>query len=315
MDVRTADYQFTSGGNVVTDSATGVLLYDVLRSLGVSDNATVTINTNDGFETGTSANALTFKDIPMDRIRDQEFQVTFEVGGERFTDDHAGSGTSSNIRIYRQHNLTGAGWLNRLTNILGVTVTEPVVYGFTLFPGGTDGIPLASMRAVAVDNDGGVWVGSNGAGMAYISATGEITSYTVANSGLLTNFVTGIAIAPDGAVWLAQGGSVGSINASPTAHHGFARYKDGQFTFFDRAGSDNVMPSDCVYGIDVDNSGVVWVTSQHTLYGGGMEGGLTRFDPAAASNQWRTWTMADGLPTTAAWQVTADNNGGAWVTM
>jgi len=308
MDVITAVYRRQN----VDDSATGVLLYGILRALGVSDAATITVNTNDGFETGESANALTFRDIPMSRIRENEYLVTFMVDGAAIYDEHANSGTSSVIRIYRRHN-DGANWLNRLTNILGVTVAEPVIYDFDIFPGGVDGMPMASIRSVALDSAGRVWVGSNGAGMARINSDGEITAYTVSNSDLKTNFVTDLAIAPDGGtVWLAQGGSVGSQNAPPTAHFGFARYQNGTFSFFDRNSPGSSLPNDCVYGIDVDNDGNVWIGTHFSIYGGGRPGGLTRFNPTA--NTWQTWLMSDGIPTYSAWAVRADNMGGAWVT-
>ncbi|MCL1805552.1 MAG: S-layer homology domain-containing protein, partial [Clostridiales bacterium] len=184
---------------------------------------------------------------------------------------------------------------------------------FNLYPGGVDGIPQASVRAVVADEAGGIWLGTNGAGMAYISPEGGVTKYSTATTpALKTDFVTGIAIAPDGGVWLTQGGSVGSQNAPPSAHYGFACFKDGAFTFYDSTTEGSTLPSDCIYGLDVDKDGLVWLTSQHTLLNGGMEGGLTRFDPA--SGEWRSWTMADGLPTMSAWAVKADNQGGAWVT-
>jgi len=308
MDVITAVYRRQS----TDDSATGVLLYGMLRSLGVSSAATITVNTNDGIETGTNANALTFQDIPMSRIRENEYLVTFLVDGAPFHDEHANSGTSSVIRIYRRHN-DGANWLNRLTNILGVTVTEPMVYDFDIFPGGIDGMPMASIRAVALDHAGQVWAGSNGAGMARITSDGEITAYTVSNSDLRTNFVTDLAIAPDGhTIWLAQGGSVGSQNAPPSTHFGFARYQNEAFTFFDMSSPGSSLPNDCVYGIDVDSDGNVWIGTHFSIYGGGRPGGLTRFNPTA--NTWQTWLAADGIPTSSTWAVRADNQGGAWVT-
>ena len=182
---------------------------------------------------------------------------------------------------------------------------------FSLYPGGINGMPQASVRAVVTDSAGGLWVGTNGAGAVYISPAGVITGYDINSTpALKTNFVTGLAIAPDGSVWLTQGGSVGSQNTAASEHYGFARFYNGQFTFYDSSSPGSTLPSNCVYSIDVDKSGIVWVTSQHTTYG--AEGGLTRFDPA--TGLWRSWKMADGLPTTAAWAVKCDDKGGAWVT-
>ncbi|MCL1808245.1 MAG: S-layer homology domain-containing protein [Clostridiales bacterium] len=200
-------------------------------------------------------------------------------------------------------------WLTEITVGAAGGTTEPKD-DFTLYPGGENGLPQASIRSVALDGAGGAWVGTNGAGMAYISGAGEITGYRAPE--LKTDYVTGVSIATDGSVWFTQGGSVGSQTAPPSAHFGFARYKDGEFTFYDSKTSGSTLVSDCVYGIDTDAYGNVWVAAQHTLLSGGMEGGLTKFNTAA--NTWQTWTMKDGLPTVSAWAVKADGAGGAWVT-
>ena len=182
---------------------------------------------------------------------------------------------------------------------------------FTVYPGGTDGMPQASVRAVIPDGVGGVWIGTNGAGAAYISASGAITRYaTDTTPALKTDFVTGIAIAPDGTVWLTQGGSVGSINAPSTDHYGFASFRNGLFTFYDIDSPNSTLPNNCVYGIDADKAGNIWLTTQYTTYN--AEGGLTKFNPT--TGVWQTWKMSNGLPTVSAWAVKGDGNGGAWVT-
>ncbi|MCL1905832.1 MAG: hypothetical protein FWG06_02355, partial [Clostridiales bacterium] len=307
MGTKLAEYKYTSGG-LITEAVKGAYLYDILAANGVSDSATVTVNTTDGYE----ASQADYRDIPMSDIKSLGYFVAYDAGPN--VDDLSAvkdadkqtPPVTATVRIYRNFN-DGSNWRNRLTNIKGVTVAD---YGFTLYPGGANGMPQASIRAVAIDSAGGIWAGSNGAGAAYISGSGEITRYSA--PALKTDFVTGIAIAPDGGVWLAQGGSVGSQTAPPTAHFGFARYQNGQFTFYDKTSTNSTLPSDCVYGIDVDKNGNVWLATQHTLLNGGMEGGLTKFVPSA--NTWQTWKMGDGLPTVSAWAVKGDGKGGAWVT-
>ncbi|MCL2462872.1 MAG: hypothetical protein FWF44_09420, partial [Defluviitaleaceae bacterium] len=305
------NYSYTSGG-AITDCAQGAYLYDLLKTQGVSDLATVTVNCTDSFETGNKG--ASYCNIPMSEIKEQKYFVAYAAGPDEddlsaiSDNDKQAPPVTATVRIYRNYD-DGTDWLNRLTNIKGVTVAD---YSFSLYPGGINGIPNASLRAVAPDSAGGLWVGSYGGGAAYISASGEITSYTTDTTpALKTNYVTGIAIAPDGGVWLTQGGNPGSETAAWAAQYGFSCFKDGAFTFYDTGNSG--IPSNCVYGIDVGKDGNVWLASQYnSTIAGGDPGGLTRFDPATGASQ--TWTTADGLPTTSAWAVKADDKGGAWVT-
>jgi len=301
---KTETYSYVSSGNTITDTVMGAYLYDLLIANGVSAKATVTINTTDAFEN--TANGANYCNITMPEISAMKYFVAYEVNGNPVSDVR--NEITATVRVYRNYDDPPTR-MNRMTDTKGVTVTD---YSFNIHPGGVDGMPQASIRAVVTDNVGGIWAGSNGAGAAYISPSGAITSYTVAADALKTNFVTGLDIAPDGSVWLSQGGSVGSINAPPSAHYGFANYKNGQFTFYDGSSLNSNLPNDCVYGIDVDKDGNVWVTTHYTLLNGGMEGGLTKFSPG--TNQWRTWKMADDIPTVSAWAVKADDKGGAWVT-
>ena len=301
LGAKTETFTYTSGGSV-TDTVKGAYLYDLLKANGVGESATITVNTTDKYETSQAD----YRDIPMSVIKDQKYFVAYDVGADK-VEDADKSGAVATVRIYRNFN-DGSNWRNRLTNIMGVTVTD---YDFNIIPGGANGLPQASVRAVVEDSAGGVWIGTNGAGAAYISASGVITRYaTDTMPALKTDFVTGIAIAPDGTVWLTQGGSVGSINAPSTAHYGFASFKNGSFTFYDADSPNSTLPSNCVYGIDVDVLGNVWLTSQYTTYN--AEGGLTKFNPA--TGVWQSWTKSDGLPTVSAWTVKGDGKGGAWVT-
>jgi len=301
MGAKTETFTYTSGGSV-TDTVKGAYLYDLLKANGVSDAATVTVNTTDGYETSQAD----YRGIPMSDIKDQKYFVAYDVGTDK-VEDADKSGAVATVRIYRNFN-DGSNWRNRLTNIKGVTVTD---FDFNIIPGGVNGMPQASVRAVVEDSAGGLWVGTNGAGAAYISSSGVITRYaTDTTPALKTDFVTGISIAPDGTVWLTQGGSVGSQNAPSTAHYGFASFKNGSFTFYDIDSPNSTLPNNCVYGIDVDKLGNVWLSSQYTTYD--VEGGLTKFNPA--TGVWQTWKMSDGLPTVSAWTVKGDGTGGAWVT-
>ena len=68
IGTNTGTYSYVSGGNVFTETVKGVLLYDLLVINGVSENASVTVNTTDGFEATT--NGAHYRDISMSEIRD-----------------------------------------------------------------------------------------------------------------------------------------------------------------------------------------------------------------------------------------------------
>ena len=325
MDNNIIQDSYKVGSNTVV--VQGVELYKLLQNIGFAggmDSSVFSVYASDGYSPG-SFTASQLKD----GINGKPILVAFGQGTTAATGlplvpydnspgyDSTADNQSGPLRLMIHDN---SGWsVKFLTRIVvgaagGNPDPElPDDFGFTLYPGGVNGLPMASVRAVVPDGAGGTWIGTNGAGAAYISSTGEITAYTTGTTpALKTDFITGIAIAPDGGVWMTQGGSVGSQNAPPTAHYGFTCLKNGEFTFYDTTSLNSALPNDCVYGIDVDKDGVVWIATQHTLLNGGMEGGLTKFDPF--TNEWRTWTMEDGLPTLSAWAVKSDGAGGAWVT-
>ncbi|MCL1873722.1 MAG: S-layer homology domain-containing protein [Clostridiales bacterium] len=296
----------------------GVELYKLLQNIGFADGAessVFTVFASDGYSPGPfTASQL------KDGINGKPVLVAFgqgttlgnglplvaddkSPGYDNITDNQGGP-----LRLLIHDN---SGWsVKFLTKIVvgqaGGNPDPDLKCNFHIYPGGMNNMPNASIRTVVSDDTGGIWAGSNGAGAAYITPAGTITKYTAPQ--LKTDFVTGIALGPDGSVWLAQGGSVGSQTAPPTNHYGFARYQNNNFTFY----SSSNLPSECVYDLDVDKEGNVWLATQHTLLNGGMAGGLTKFAPA--TNQWQSWKMADGLPTVSAWAVKSDGMGGAWVT-
>lgn len=110
----TGSYNYTAGGQSITDSCTGVLLADVLADAGVTNPAwEINVTTTDGFNPGT---------VTLQEAIDQAYLVTYLVNGDPFEDTKPGF-DSSTIRIYRNFN-DGSNWRNRLTLITGVAVTE-----------------------------------------------------------------------------------------------------------------------------------------------------------------------------------------------
>ncbi|MCL1805709.1 MAG: hypothetical protein FWG28_06915, partial [Clostridiales bacterium] len=153
-------YSYASSGNTVTDTVRGAYLYDILKANGVSDASTVTVNTTDSFES--SGRGDDYCDITMAEIKDMKYFVAYDAGSD--ADSMAAIADVRNeitatVRIYRNYSDPPARY-NRMTDIKGVTVAG---FAFNLYPGGVDGVPQASVRAVVADEAGGIWLGTNGA--------------------------------------------------------------------------------------------------------------------------------------------------------
>ncbi len=140
----TGEYSYTSGGELITDQATGVLLADILADLGITDPAwEISITATDGFDAGA---------VTLQEVIDQEYLVAYLVNGEPFEDTKDGY-DSSTIRIYRRFN-DGSNWRNRLTLVNGVIVTStepPPVFTISGdgVPGGTKEYTLEQLQALA----------------------------------------------------------------------------------------------------------------------------------------------------------------------
>ncbi|HHU77004.1 MAG TPA: hypothetical protein GXZ24_08970 [Firmicutes bacterium] len=116
----TGEYRYTSGEKLITEQCTGVLLADVLASEGITDPAAkVTILTTDGYLHDSY-------EVTLKAVRDGNYLVTYQVNNESFEDISKDGKTTSQIRIYRNHD-DGSGWLNRLTMISGVSVAGSAV--------------------------------------------------------------------------------------------------------------------------------------------------------------------------------------------
>ena len=73
----TGNYSYASKGNVITDECTGVLLADILASLGVTNPAwTIELLTTDGYEHETYI-------VDLQQVIDDAYLVTYEVNGSR----------------------------------------------------------------------------------------------------------------------------------------------------------------------------------------------------------------------------------------
>lgn len=297
------DYQWfdKSINEVVTDKVTGVPLADLLSQNGISgDGYTVSLLTADNYNDGGA-----YLEIPLADMAAQEYFVAYAVDDESIADAVKGTEQVTTIRIYR--NLQAgtddqpSDWRNRITNIVGVEVVktqEP----FTFYAANGQTLPFGGIRAIVPDSLGGVWVGTYGAGAAYIDADGQITHYnTTGSPALKSDFVVDIALDSRGGVWLAQCGSYDGSGSAPD--QGVAYLYDGNLIYYQHDPEDsNSIPHNYVQEVKVDRDGNVWL---------GSFGGITKYTPGTGA--FRTWTKDDGLPATSVDNFTFDNKGGVWI--
>ncbi|MEN6348434.1 MAG: two-component regulator propeller domain-containing protein, partial [Syntrophomonas sp.] len=246
MEATTSQYSYTAGGELITDTCTGVPLADLLAGLGISDpDWELNITSTDGYDYGT---------VTLQDIVDQNYLLAYSVNGSSFEDTKEGY-PSSSIRIYRNFN-DGSNWRNRLTLVRGVEVTSttpvlitPVERDWAFYRNDDgSGLPLAGVRCITPDGNGGIWVGTNGGGAAYRNAGGTWTVYNKDNSALPHNSIYAIAVDETGGVWFAGG--------SPSDGMGIVYKKGDQWTVYTTENSN--IPHDFAWSIALDNRGGAW---------------------------------------------------------
>lgn len=163
-------------------------------------------------------------------------------------------------------------------------------------------LPLAGVRSVSFDSNGGMWVGTYGGGAAYKAPGADSYAVISANSkpALETSFVSAVAADAEGGVWLSQNASY----TNPTENKGVVYMdKEGKLTTYTVEANPGTIPDNYVQDIKIDEKGNVWFASF---------GGLTKYNPA--SGEWKTWTKADsGFPAEAITKIEFDGNGGVWL--
>ncbi len=144
-----------------------------------------------------------------------------------------------------------------------------------------DGLPSNWVRVSALDQNGDLWVGSELlAGLAKYD--GE--TVTPMNTGLSSQNVYAIEVAPDGAVWVGTNG-------------GAARFVGAQRTTFTMADG---LPSNQIRAIGFDTAGNVWFGTNNA--------GASRYDGLSFTN----FSTPEGLPGTRALAIAGDPAGRVW---
>ncbi len=278
----TGEYSYTSGGQLVTDQVKGVLLADILESLGITNPAwEIKLVTADGFEHKTYT-------VTLHAVKENNYLVAYEINGVPIDPEE------DVLDLYRHHD-DGSGWLNRARDVCGVEVasTDLVLPWIYYRNDDGSGLPLyAVVRCITPDQKGGLWVGTNGAGAAYRDAAGNWTIYNTSNSPLPHNAVHGIAVDDTDGVWFVGGSKEDGMGA--------VYLKDGQWTIY--TSENSPLPADYALDVAVDELGGIWFGTYEGLAYMGRNG------------NWRIWNTSNGFPAQSVTRIAFDKQrGGIWV--
>lgn len=156
-----------------------------------------------------------------------------------------------------------------------------------------------AVTAIESDGDGGVWMGTEAAGLVRWDGDGGDYERHALPDELAGESIRSLAVADDEAVWVAT--------RSPAVNHvggGIARFDDGSWTAWP-AGDE--VPAGEAVALAMDDAGHVWAAFRANDPGR-AEGGVVRYD----GDGWTSWTVTDGLPSSQATSLAVDG-GDVWV--
>ncbi|MFQ5593600.1 MAG: two-component regulator propeller domain-containing protein [Anaerolineae bacterium] len=184
----------------------------------------------------------------------------------------------------------------------GLTQYQPSANSWQAYRMSDSHLVSNQITAVAVQDDGALWIGTQGSGVSLRDANGEWRHFTEENSDLASKLVRSLAIGADGSVWI---GTQQYVKDGAWAGGGLNRYQDGEWTIFDKDNSP--LPTNEVKTIEIDADGLVWLGTGDLYDGSG--GGLAAYDPVTKT--WRTYTVDDGLPSNLVADIAFDPDAGA----
>jgi ligand-binding sensor domain-containing protein/PKD repeat protein len=208
--------------------------------------------------------------------------------------------------------LSGGALALRVTQPAGVyRPLEPEFISYTT--ASTDsGLGVGRINAIAVDKEGNVWFATEpywdddlgeevGGGVSVLLADGTWNTYTVANSGLGSDYVYAVAVDEAGNTWFA-------VEEGVSVH-----LADGTWTTYTTASTDSGLGSDYVYAIAVDEAGNAWFATEPDWdddlgeeVGGGVSVLLT-------DGTWITYTVANsGLGSDYVYAIAVDKESNVW---
>ncbi len=121
---------------------------------------------------------------------------------------------------------------------------------FTTFDTRTTGLQMVMIRALLVDHNQNLWIGTNGGGL-YCLHNGKFTTYTSKN-GLPSQSILSLYEDTNGVLWAGTDGG------------GLIRFENGQFHVFTKADG---LPDNVIFALSGARDGTLWV---------GTHGGLSK---------------------------------------
>ena len=182
-----------------------------------------------------------------------------------------------------------------------------------------DGLADNNVRALWIGQDGTLWIGTWGGGISRYDGISWET-YTTAD-GLAADWVLDLAGDARGSIWVASMDIVDTNAGTEYRGRGLDRFdsQTGEWTNYTTADG---LPRELVIALWPDGQGGVWLGSAQidgfdyslgpmcgraNLTGGG----LTHYDPN--TDQWRTYTTADGLSDNTVTGLWGEGGGELWV--
>jgi len=175
-----------------------------------------------------------------------------------------------------------------MNRFLSLTVVVALSYPANVRPQEWKVLDLGTNIYAIAEKGRYLWFGGGGGGLRKLDTiTGEMVSYTEANSGLPDNYVTSIAFGSEGEMWIG------------TAGGGLAEFDGKRWKVYNAVNSG--LPRDEVRSLAVDHRGNLWV--------GTYLGGLARFD----GESWLVYNKTNsGLPDDRVYSIVIDDWGNVW---
>jgi len=143
-----------------------------------------------------------------------------------------------------------------------------------------DGLSDNSVRAIAEDPTGNLWIGTESRGLNLLK-DGKFTTYRQGENGLAGDDISCLYAEKDGVLWVGTGG------------HGLARFEKGKWA---RYSTTNGLASDSISYITGDDEGYLWIGSNEGLMRVPKQSLNDLADGATNVISCRTYSKADGLP-------------------
>jgi len=164
-------------------------------------------------------------------------------------------------------------------------------------PADPNSISANYINVIYEDQAGVLWIGTRRGGLNRFDTAAKKFIHYKSNShdqhSISHNFITAIYEDQSGRLWI--GTDEGGLNQFDAEKNIFICYKN-------IAGNPNSLSSNRIKSIYEDKKGVLWI---------GTRKGLNKFEPA--KNQWKVYTVKDGLPDNMIYGILEDSHANLWL--